>query len=322
MHVASSALDLILSSVVSLVLVGVTLAIPFVQDWVSRIVSGHAQHQFNARIERLKLDFGKELEAHKSSLNERAEELKSALRKSEAQFNAEMQTAERQIKTLTDASLAFTSRRNEALEARRLQAVERIWVAKGQADKLRFALQIMAAIDFDKSAKAIGHDANAKKFFEMLRDVAARPELLKDFAPIQPERPFVTPRVWAIYSAYFAVVSFAYTQLNMLAIGDPKLASVGLSDVAVNKMLKEALPELGKIIDDHGVAIHPHLIDKLEQDLLTATSDMLAGKADDEATVKRMATIAKLAQEVVAGERTSSLAVPAGIKAAAPSGKA
>ena len=125
------------------------------------------------------------------------------------------------------------------------------------------ALQLMREIDFDKASTMVRKDPKARELFKVLREATAKPDLLSGMVLIQSERPFLSARAWAAFSAYFAVLSFAYVQLNLLAVGSGNMTSEALEDEAIKKLLKSALPNSANLIDKYGIKIFPFLIDQL-----------------------------------------------------------
>lgn len=73
-----------------------------------------------------------------------------------------------------------------------------------------------------------------------------------------------------------------------------------------NKLLKAALPEFSSYIDQYGSAGHHHLIEILEEKILSATQDMLAGKDNDKASLERAHSILSLSKNVTIDENVAS----------------
>lgn len=249
-------------------------AIRPLRDAMGKYLSGFVQHHFDERLERLKSD----------------------LRRAEEQFAADIRSNEQHIKSLTDVALGLRSSRHAALDTRRLQAVEVLWKAKVAVDRLKLAAGFMSAIDFERSVIASGKDPKAKQFFAMLDSVSGAD--LKDMQPIAAqERPFLTTKVWALFSAYQSVMLTSAMNLKFLSTGIGTTEFLNKEE-PLKKMMLLALPEFADYINKYGFSGYFHLLDLLEQKLLTAIEEMLDGKTEDEATLKRSAEMLAAAREL------------------------
>jgi hypothetical protein len=182
------------------------LAIPMWRDTVGKYLAGLVQRRFDEQMERLRSD----------------------LRKTEESFRSDLRAKEHQIKSLSDTTLALRSSRQTALDARRLVAVERLWAAKAKLDTLKMSAKLMETIDFKKAARETTHDANARKLFSIFDRMDAFAKMASGTS-VEPERPFLTPVVWAAFSAYQAVLMQAMVQIKFLAtgVGKPELLNPG-----------------------------------------------------------------------------------------------
>lgn len=255
------------------VIVVVSFTVPIVRDAIGKFVAGSIQHRFDARIERLRSDLA------------RAEET----------FRGELRAKEQRINSLVDVALALRSSRQTALDARRLVAVERLWAAKAKLDVFKLAAAFLASIRFEEAAKASATDEKTKTFFEMLDKMALGGGKLESIS-VEAERPFLTPVVWAAFSAYQAVMYLAVAQLKMLAagVGKPEM----INTMHTDDLLKVALPNFKDYIEKYSASGHYYLLDLLEQNLLKAVSDMLEGKAADAEALEQSAQIIKIAHEM------------------------
>jgi hypothetical protein len=159
---------------------------------------------------------------------------------------------------------------------------------------------LMGEVEPETASSMVREDPSTRQLLKGLRDATAKQEFVADIGPLQAERPFVTPRLWAAFSAYFCVHSAAYLQLNFLADVAGTANIKPLNFKSINNMLKLALPQFSDPIDQFGERIYPQLLEQLESNFLDATAAVLDGKDDDAATVARMAEISRLAGNAAA----------------------
>lgn len=282
----------VLSTLASAAVLALPLLSETVRAAVAKYVAGFVEHSFEARLEKLK----------------------SELRQAEERFSSEIRRKEIEIRSLTEAVLSARSTRQAGLDARRLEAAERVWKAKVGVDKWIMASAIMQSIKFDAAAKASATDQRVKDLFATFDGISGV-DPTKELPPAATlERPFITPNVWALFSAYQAVVFLSVAMLKMLAngVGNPEL----IKQEPTAKILKAALPEYSDYIDQWGHAGYHELLGVLEGKLLEAIQDMLDGKDSDAATLERssaiLATIKKLSTDDPTG------ALPANLKEGLP----
>jgi hypothetical protein len=91
----------------------VPLVVPAIRAALAKYVTGLVQHHFDDRLERLKSD-----------LRQTEETVRSGLRANESRINS-----------LTETALSLRSARQAALDARKLQAIEKLWAAKIGIDR-------------------------------------------------------------------------------------------------------------------------------------------------------------------------------------------
>lgn len=112
--------------------------------------------------------------------------------------------------------------------------------------------------------------------------------------------------VWALYSAYVAIVFHAVAQMRILQFGiadGPKF----IDTESTSKLIKEALPHMAKFVDEYSDAGYHHVLESLEQELLKELRMMLEGADVDEASVVHSARILEAANKVQT-DSTNSLA--------------
>jgi hypothetical protein len=242
--------------------------VPAVREAAGKYVGGFVQHHFDQRIENLRSD----------------------LRRSEEKFAAELRTNEQQLRSLAETALSLRSTRQMALDARRLQAVEKLWAAKIATDRMKMAANFVSRLNLEELFKVAETGDPAIKNFGAMLDKFTGLDLEKEApqASALSERPFLPPDVWALFSAYQGVMSHSVIVLKFLAMGTTEFLK---KEDTLKPLMLLVLPEYKSFIEEHGLAGYYHLLDILEQKLLNAIAEMLDGKAVDDATLKRSADI-------------------------------
>lgn len=244
------------------------------------------------------------------------ETLRSQLRKAEETFRSEIRANERRVGSVADVALGVLSGRQSALDARRLQAIEKLWAVKAKLDSAKLSAMVMAAMDFEAAAKLSAKDPEVRAFLKMLSEQSPINQLNKEnqLPGLESERPFLSPVVWALYRAYSVALLLPILQLMFLSTGVAK--SRPLNNKPANDVLRAALPEYAPLIDQAGSACHYRLIEPLEEKLLVATQDMLSGKEADAASLAQAADILKVASRFTT--KTMDAELPAGLKLQEP----
>lgn len=223
------------------------------------------------------------------------EELRANLRKSEETFKADLRSKESQIEVLRSGALAGLVSRQAALDKRRIEAVDQLWSSMTALASVKAAPATLASLNYEYAAEEAAKDPRLREVFAK---VVAPFDINKmNLGDAAKARPFVSPLAWALFSAYQAILIFAVFRLNMLKAGlnIPK----AVDSEAVIKLVKAALPRRIDYITEYGVKGFHHLIDELEDHLLEEMKRMLEGEESDKATVKQAAGILKEAERVM-----------------------
>jgi hypothetical protein len=249
----------------------VPLVVPAIRAALAKYVTGLVQHHFDDRLERLKSD-----------LRQTEETVRSGLRANESRINS-----------LTETALSLRSARQAALDARKLQAIEKLWAAKIGIDRWKLAAQIVSILNLEEAFKAAKAGDKGLEEFARAMDKSVGIQLDKqtEFPSAMSERPFLPAEVWAVYSAYVGVIIYSVMALKVLATGGARFWKN--EDNQKSTMLA-VLPEYQAYIEQYGVSGYYHLLDVLEQKLLNAISELLDGKDYDVAAVQRYTAIASM----------------------------
>lgn len=261
-------MDTFLTAIWSAILLLIPLVIPTIREAVVKYIAGFVQSAFDAKIEKLR----------------------SELRQAEEQFASELRTNEQQLRSLADATLVLRSNRQAALDSRRLRAVEKLWETKIAIDRLKPIAASVSVLNLDEVFKAA--ESGDTKIKEFARTVINSFQIDLSNSNLIPsaetERPYLPPNLWGFYSAYHDVLVRSVAILQALAHETTKYLK---KEDTLKPLMLLALPEYKSYIEQYGFSGYYHLLDALEQKLLTAISEFLDGRELDDAALKRAAEI-------------------------------
>jgi hypothetical protein len=294
-------LDLLqLISTATVLSVIAAIAVPVSRDVVVKWIAGRMQLGVDSRIESLRSD----------------------LRKAEETFKGEIRANEQRFNSAVNVALTSLSGRQSAVTVRRLQAIDRLWAHKAKLDGVKPASQFMNKIKFEAAAKASKEQSGMKELFGFVDKMylgSFNKQATDDrLQSLEAERPFLSPVVWALYSAYNMALMRAVVEIKLLmvGVGEPEL----LTSTPTDNLLKAALPDLSAYIDKYSASGYYHLLDILETRLLAATQDMLAGKEADAASLELAQSILQAASRATAAplDATLDAKIPENLRAASP----
>ncbi|HEY2034963.1 MAG TPA: hypothetical protein VGH02_14880 [Rhizomicrobium sp.] len=218
------------------------------RDSLREYITSGIKHSFEAEIEKLKADL-----AHK----------------------------ENEINALRDGALSGMSNRRALLNARKLQAIDRLWENVVALGRLKAASQQISILNMDNVNRRIETDQKLQHFFKISSDSFDMEKV--NISEAENQRPFVSLRSWALFSAYNIIIASAVGTLKMLATGTDT-TKIFLEE-KISDVLKAALPHRSTYIDNSGLAGRHYLLDELEEALLVELAEMLDGKEDDKQAV-------------------------------------
>jgi hypothetical protein len=243
------------------------------------------------------------------------EKIKADFRRDEEQLRADLRSRDAQIDSLRKGALSTMASRHAALDKRRLEAVENIWAAVVQRSQLKLLVGIAKSINMDvmmERASKRGRDAENLQSMARLFCETGKVDEIGSLSNAYSERPFVTPVIWALFSAYNLVILRPAAQFMLMRGGVD--GGVLNTSPAMTEMIKKALPHQAEFIDKFGPNSVILLVDELEEKLLTAICQALEGKELDGQSVQQANEILKLADEVLAGQ-SAKVDVPEAIRA-------
>jgi hypothetical protein len=248
-------------------------ALWFGRNLISTRLTKSVEHEFNAKLEILR----------------------AQVRESEERLKAELRVKEAEIAALRSGALTALASRQMAVDKRRLEAVDQLWAAVTALGPARGLAAMMSVIKFEAAAPRAERDPKFRQFFEMIGTGFDAKHL--DLSGAAKARPFLSPMVWAIYSAFLAITMHAVMRWHVLKGG---LGSNDLTDnEAAAKLIKIALPDYSDYVDKQGPSGYYYLLDALESRLLTELENMLTGVEADKANIEQAAEILRQANELL-----------------------
>ena len=243
------------------------------RNLISVRLTKSVEHEFNEKLERVRTDY-----------RQREEELRAGL-----------QARAAEIEALRVGALSAMSGRQAAIDKRRLEAVDQLWTSVTALASARALAASLSVIKVEAVGEMAQRDEKVRQFVEMLGFGFDANKM--DHGGAAKAQPFVSPMVWAVYSAMQAVASHAVIQWHALKSGlNPTRI---IDEEKVKSLIKVALPHYSDYVDKHGSASFYYTLDALESQLLAAIQQMLNGADNDRATIDRAAEILKHSSEAM-----------------------
>jgi len=261
----------------------------FLRSWIEKGL----QHKFDGDLQRTEAGLQAQLEVLRSRLSER----------------------DQTVEMLRTATLSGANARHDALHARSVLAIERLWASVIDRLKLKFVASMTVAINMKKSletASGGGADAeNVKRFGEQLWKMFEIDKIENFQSPIK-EQIFIPEKIWTVYSAYTSIIALAVAQIGLLRAGGGK--DILEKGDKLLLLAKAALPHQTSFLDEHGLDGLPYLLDELYEKLAAEIRQEFDGAPVDRRAVERSQAALSLAEEVLIA-RISKVDIPNGLRA-------
>jgi hypothetical protein len=215
--------------------------------------------------------------------NEQIERVRSELRRNEEQFKADLQGKEAQISALRNSVLSGSANRQALADKRRLEAVEKVWIAVNDFAMLKSLAQTMALLNFDKIAER-ADDPKMQTFLQMVGGGVELDTSLKNVA--RDEEHFLPELAWAYFEAYKTILYSALARYKVLRLGE-KDAGRYLSTGGPKKILKAAVPHHADWIENNEPSAYYYLLEEVQKLLLTELRKIIDGQASDRDAAQR-----------------------------------
>ncbi|WP_249694370.1 hypothetical protein [Stappia sp. WLB 29] len=241
-----------------------------------------------------------------NNYDRKIETLRSAFRRDEEKFRADLQAKGRQIEALRTGVLAGLASRHAELDRRRLDAIENMWRTVVELEKYKNIHKIMQRIDVDAALKISEEDNDEarkiRSFAElMLGGVGVTGSESIGSNSLQVERLHVPPVLWALYKAYMSALIHPIAQLLVIKNG---LGAKMLSDPAdFVDLVRSIFPENSDIIDNLGEYSIYFLIEEMEVNLLSEMKSTLIKADSSDEALNQAAKIIKHSEDVLGGDK-------------------
>lgn len=222
------------------------------------------------------------------------ETYKFDLRKSEESFKADLKNKEVEIAALRSGTLSAISSRQLLLDKKRMEASEEIWASVVSLGAFKLVSTWMSIIKFEEAAEAAKHDPKVRKLVEVL-DKQIDPEFLKSQLVPTKSRPFVTPMLWASYSAYSTVMMQAVMRAFVIKHG---VGAELMKEEKSAELLKLVLPHQAGYIDKFGASCYHYLLEELEEKIIKEIHNTISGASTDDDSIQQAAAVIKKCNEI------------------------
>ena len=231
--------------------------------------------------------------------DKKLESLKTELRASEERFKAQLREKEAEISALRSGALTVLASRQAAVDKRRLEAVDQLWSSFNALAPARAIAANMAVIKFESAAKQAEKDPKVRQFFELIAQGFDLKSV--DLTGAEKARPFLSPMVWAVYSAIRAITFHSVMQLQILKGG---LGTTDFADhKAIEKLVLAALPHYSGYLEKHGSSVYYYVLEALDEKLLAELQSMLSGSEADKASLQQAAEIIRQANALQSADQ-------------------
>jgi hypothetical protein len=226
--------------------------------------------------------------------DQKLEEMRATLRKSDESFKADLRAKEAQIAALRSGAMSALASRQAALDKRRIEAVDQLWSAFTALAPAKAVSAYMLLIDFQAAAKEAECNAKARDLFASMGGVSDFREF--SYREAAKARPFVSQLAWALFTAYQTIVAVAAIRLESLKAG---LNTDFVDKDAVTKLITAALPHHAEYIAKNDVRVCHYLLDELESRLLEELQKLLSGVESDKESIEQAAAIIKESERLM-----------------------
>jgi hypothetical protein len=227
--------------------------------------------------------------------NVKLETLRSEISASEARLNAELRVKETDIAALRSGALSALSSRQVALDKRRLEAVDQLWASAIALGPARAIAGMISTFNFEVAAERAVKEPKLRAIASMIGNNFDPSKL--DLSAAEKARPFLTPMVWAVYSAMRAVAMHGVMRWMVIKGG---LGSANfVNDESVKELIKAVLPHWSEYLDKHGASVYYNACEQLEARLLVELQIMLSGSVADQYSIEQSLEIMRLSNKVL-----------------------
>jgi len=232
-----------------------------------------------------------------NEFNQSLEKYRAELRSSEEHLKSALKSRENDISVLRSSAIASLANRQTKLDDRRLEAVDNLWSAVIELAPAKFISSVMGVIKFEEVAEAAVTNQKLREVIGVF-DKGFDMKTFKHTVPPERSRPFISPMLWASYSAYSAILMQGVMRAYVITTGLG--AKDFVDDAKVSALLKSCLPHQAEFIDKFGPGAYHHLVDEIEDKIIKEMHLTISGVDSDEASLKQAAKILELSNSLQA----------------------
>ncbi|MDH4943530.1 hypothetical protein [Sulfurimonas sp. C5] len=206
-----------------------------------------------------------------------------------------LQQNEKALNVLRNGALENSVYTQKLLYEHKLKATHDLWDNIISLAPLKSLSTHVFSLNYNEMMKLSEQEPEVQDFFkkiDMLKDRDIKEVL--DITKAQKSRPFVSHTVWALFSAYHAILQHDFVRYELLKIGTP----IDMKDSSVFKVVKVALPEHEKYIEQYGESGLYHLIQILEDKILTELKQFLQNTQENLENIERANEILNTANKL------------------------
>ncbi len=264
------------------------------QELISKRLAKSIEYEFTVKLDALRQETRKQEKDAENAFSLKIEAVRAEMKASEARLNAELRLKEAEITALRSGALTALASRHVAFDKRQLEAADQLWAANVALSPARTYGIILSNYSFERLSSAAAAD---KKLREVFGSSGLNFDPGKvDFSGAAKARPFVTPMVWAAYSAIQAAVMHGVARWTLIKSGIENTKLV--NDLRVKELIIAALPHWSEHLEQHGPDMYHKALDQLDALLLKELQKMLSGAEVDQASIDQAGEILRRAEQV------------------------
>jgi hypothetical protein len=210
-------------------------------------------------------------------------------------LKSDLRLKETSIAALQNNVLSGRANRQAMLEKRKIEAIDEIWAATLRLARFNMAALAAQTLKLDEIAEAAPKNPGLRDMIKVM----SGGDLMKELAEVggESERPFLSLKAWALFSAYKTTLMFFYLRMHMIATGLEGTNNLLKNDSLLN-MVRTALPGYESYLEQYGLNGVPFLVDNLRDALLESLRASLDSSEADHENAAQTAKLLKLVEDV------------------------
>lgn len=211
-----------------------------------------------------------------------------------AEIESRLRVREAEISDIRQAAISNAMISQNALDERRLKAIDDLWRGVLEARKYELASEFMSHLKIEEVSKGI-NEPNAKEFVDAVAKMSGVDKVLDDAEDrkrAQLSRPWIGQEIWVVYSAYTSLVYYPILVFKALQTGGKDPLKFIKTD-NIYQETKKALPNLDVDWDNLHYAVIPRMLELLKDRLLMEIECVVSGEVADKEIHDRIASMSR-----------------------------